>query len=69
VLELCEGFELDLGLNNCKGIGIVGPILVETLVKLHRIREAASVCTRALAIAPNDRRLLRLKADLDRRSD
>lgn len=67
VLELREGFELDAALRNKKGIGMVAPVLIETLLKLGRVAEASEVCERALAIAPGDRRLLRGKSDLERK--
>ena len=67
VQELREGFELDAALRNRKGVGIVGPILVETLLKLGRVKEAAEICDRALAIIPGDQRLLRLRSEIDRR--
>ena len=64
--ELRAGFEIDFALGNKKGVGIVAPLLVETLLKLGRRTEAAEICDRALRLIPNDERLLRLKADLDR---
>jgi tetratricopeptide (TPR) repeat protein len=68
VCELREGFELDAAMKNRKGIGIVAPILVETLARLRRTAEASAVCERALAITPANRRLLRLKRDLKSRT-
>jgi len=67
VRELRKGFALDAELHNRKGIGIVGPMLVETLLKLGRVEEAAEICDRALAIVPGDQRLLRLKDEIGRR--
>jgi tetratricopeptide (TPR) repeat protein len=64
VRELRVGFELDAALHNRKGVGIVAPILVETLVTLGRAGEAAAICDRALSVTPGDRRLLRLKRNL-----
>ena len=69
VRELGEGFEIDAALKNRKGVGIVAPILVETLIKLGRIADASAICGRAREIAPADRRLLELKRGLDRRRD
>lgn len=66
VRELREGFELDAALKNRKGVGIVAPVLIETLRDLGRRDEAMEICTRALAIAPADERLLRLKRELER---
>jgi tetratricopeptide (TPR) repeat protein len=65
--QLRAGFEIDLALGNKKGVGIVAPLLAETLLKLGRRTEATEICDRALHIIPNDERLLRLKADLDRK--
>jgi tetratricopeptide (TPR) repeat protein len=65
VRELRIGFEFDAALRNRRGVGMVASILVETLIKMGRSAEALEICQRALAIAPGDQRLLRLKADLD----
>ena len=67
VKELRDGFEFDAALHNRKGIGIVAPILVETLLKLGRVKEAAEICDRALAIVAGDPRLLRLHREIDGR--
>jgi tetratricopeptide (TPR) repeat protein len=65
--ELRKGFELDAELRNRKGVGIVAPILVEALMSLGRTEDASAICERALSIAPEHRRLLQLKRDLDSR--
>jgi tetratricopeptide (TPR) repeat protein len=65
--ELRKGFEIDAALKNRKGVGIVAPVLVDTLVKLGRIGEAREICDRALTIIPEDTRLLALRRELDQR--
>jgi len=62
--ELRKGFEIDEGLRNRRGMGIVTPVLIQTLVKLGRGDEALAYCQRALAIAPKNGRLLKLRDQL-----
>ena len=65
--ELRKGFEIDAALKNRKGVGIVAPVLIETLVKLGGIGEAREICDRALTIIPEDARLLALRRELEQR--
>jgi len=63
-VKLSKGFEIDEGLKNRRGMGIVTPVLIQTLVELGRRDEALTYCQRALAIAPKNRRLLKLRDQL-----
>ena len=62
--ELCMAFEIEEQIKNRRGIGIVTPMLIKTLLKLDQGDQALSYCQRALAIIPNDKKILKLFADL-----
>ena len=64
VTELTKSFEINEELKNRYGIGIVTPPLIEAFLQLDRREQAITYCQRALAIAPNNRRLLNMYKQL-----
>ena len=64
VAELIKSFEINEELKNRHGIGVVATTLIKTLLQLNQWEQAISYCQRALSIAPNDRRLLKLYEQL-----
>ncbi len=59
--ELQKGFDIKERLRDRRGLTIITPLLFETLQRLGRYDDAADVCERALAVAPRERNLLRLR--------
>jgi tetratricopeptide (TPR) repeat protein len=53
--NLYEGFRLDENARNKRGLGIVTPVLIDTLKRLGRDVESTDIIARALAIAPHER--------------
>ena len=61
---LKSGFEFDEKLRNKYGLRIVTPALVDALKAEKRIEEALKICDRALAVAPRDNLLQKIKRQL-----
>jgi cold shock CspA family protein/DnaJ-domain-containing protein 1 len=61
IVELCNSFEINERLNNCRGLEIVTPVLIQTLMKLEQHDKALAYYQRALAVAPKNQRLLELR--------
>nr|QNO43895.1 hypothetical protein HNHCPBFK_00025 [Methanosarcinales archaeon ANME-2c ERB4] len=59
--ELCESFRINESLKKRRGIDIVTPVLIKTLLTLGRADEALDYCQRALKIAPTSSHLLKLR--------
>ena len=64
IVELTKSFEINEELKNKRGIGVVTTILIETLLQLNQREQALSFCQRALSIAPNNKRILKLYDEL-----
>jgi tetratricopeptide (TPR) repeat protein len=64
--KLVHSFAIDESLKNVPGLRIVTPSLVHALTVLGRRGDAESYCERALAVAPDDRRLLNIREQLRR---
>ena len=64
VIKLQKSFHINESLNNHQGIRIVTPSLIRGLASLNKINVAFEYCSRALIVAPNDRRLLSLQKQL-----
>jgi cold shock CspA family protein len=62
--ELAKGFEIDETLEDRRGLNAVTPSLTRALVELDRRDEALTYCERALAVAPQSRRLRSLYSRL-----
>jgi tetratricopeptide (TPR) repeat protein len=60
IVQLRQGFALDAGARNVRGLRIVTPLLVSALRREDERAEAEDIIKRALAIAPDDSALLRL---------
>ncbi|MBD2676835.1 MULTISPECIES: tetratricopeptide repeat protein [Nostoc] len=60
IKELGRGFEIEEKIRNQRGIEIVLPVLIETLIKLGRRKDALSYCHRAIAISEVNRCFLHL---------
>jgi tetratricopeptide (TPR) repeat protein len=58
--HLSEGFRLDEGNHNGRGLAIVTPLLVNNLRKIGRSAEAVEFLDRALAVAPYEKALQHL---------
>jgi tetratricopeptide (TPR) repeat protein len=67
VTELSQSFEINLDLKHKQGIGIVTPKLVQTLIQSGKPDEASGYYQRAIALIPNDKRLLQLRTHLSPR--
>ena len=63
-VKLEQSFAIDEKLKDKVGLGIVTPQLCQALRQLGRHSEALSFCTRALAVAPANRKLLALHKSL-----
>jgi len=64
IVEFDKGFTIDEHLQNPRGLEIVTPQLTYALTKLNRREEAIRYCQRALAVAPENQRLLHLSDQL-----
>jgi len=64
VTKLTQSFEIDENLRNSSNLGKVTPHLTEALVKLGKREEALAYCQRALAVAPNSKKLQKLQNKL-----
>jgi tetratricopeptide (TPR) repeat protein/MinD-like ATPase involved in chromosome partitioning or flagellar assembly len=58
--QLMSGFEIEEKLMSRRGIAVVAPLLIKNLIELQMREEASEYCRRALAIAPENKRLLEL---------
>jgi cold shock CspA family protein len=59
--QLRQGFLLDERNRNRRGLSIVTPLLVNVLVRQGQNQQASELLDRALAIAPNERAIQRLR--------
>jgi tetratricopeptide (TPR) repeat protein len=59
--ELSQGFEFEEYIKSRRGVEIVTPLLLQALIKMGRNDEALGYYRRALLIAPDSTRLLKLK--------
>ncbi len=64
IVEFDKGFTIDEHLQNPRGLEIVTPQLTYALTQLNRREEAIRYCQRALAVAPENQRLLHLSEQL-----
>ncbi|MEQ8961938.1 MAG: tetratricopeptide repeat protein, partial [Coleofasciculus sp. C2-GNP5-27] len=64
IIEFDKGFTIDEHLQNPRGLEIVIRRLTYALTKLNRREEAIRYCQRALAVAPENQRLLHLSERL-----
>lgn len=64
VIQLTQGFEIDENSRNSSGLGKVTGYLTDALVKLGRREEAVAYCQRALAVAPDSKKLQQLQSKL-----
>lgn len=64
IVEFDKGFTIDEHLQNPRGLEIVIRRLTYVLTKLNRREEAIRYCQRALAVAPENQRLLHLSDQL-----
>ena len=62
--ELCKSFIINESLEKRRGMDIVTPVLIKTLLTLGRADEALDYCQRALEIAPTSSHLLKLRDQL-----
>jgi tetratricopeptide (TPR) repeat protein len=65
VKKLRRSFEIEEKLRNTQGLRIALPALVRALTMLGQLAEARDVCRRALAVAPQDKRLLQIQEQLE----
>ena len=61
VIELVNSFKINEKLKIKRGIGIVAPMLLRTLLDTQRKKEAKDFYKRAINICPKDRKLLALR--------